>query len=83
MVKSRRWWNRYSYPPRTSLYLAFTAEELSILTAADIGHLEFAHSPYVSIYPCYGWVAIYALCLQNQLFSIKGHPVAQGFSYAK
>jgi len=52
MVKSRRRWNSYPHPPGTNLYLAFISEELSILTAADIGHLEFGHSPYVSIYPC-------------------------------
>jgi len=51
MVKSRRWWNGYPHPPRTSLYLAFVSEELSSLTTADIGHLEFALSLYVSIYP--------------------------------
>jgi len=51
MVKRRRWWNGYPRPPRTILYLAFISEDLSILTAADIGHLEFAHSLYVSIYP--------------------------------
>jgi len=79
MVKSRHWWNSYPHPPRTSLYLVFISEELSILTVADIDHLDFAYSLYISIYPGYGWVMIYTPRLQNQLFFTNGHPVAQRF----